>query len=408
MESLEDKLKSLGVKRGLNSIQPSVVKQTFGIEHIVQGYDFITEYGIVFVTNTNYPKGYKQGSVVVAPPRMFSLITEWAGLVNLAPTSFDHIAFIDTETTGLAGGTGTLVFMIGIGHMTDQGFCVTQLFMRNPGDEPALFAALSFFLQRFNIIVSFNGRAFDIPILKSRHIQNSLDSPFEKLIHIDLLPLARRLWRDRLTNRALKVLEEEILKMQRTIEEIPGWMIPGIYTDYLITGDAHRLSGVFYHNSEDIISLAALFIYIADMLTNPDNVCDLPAIDIVSMAKLFEQMGYYDRAAIMYENGLTKGLPIKCYIDTLERYALMHRKQRNWEAAISVWQCAARHKHISACVELAKYYEHQVKDYREALCWTDIGIGLTIQENLNLFEKRKWITELESRQKRLYKRISKG
>ena len=141
--------------------------------------------------------------------------------------------------------------------------------MRDPGQEAALLAALDQWLAEFDVIVTFNGKSFDVPLLNSRFLMNGITTPFERYEHVDVLQIARKLWRDRLPSRALGELEKEIIHFYRTGDDIPGWMIPQVYFDYLRSGDARPLAGVFYHNVIDILTLAALFGHIGAMLNDP-------------------------------------------------------------------------------------------------------------------------------------------
>jgi uncharacterized protein len=158
---------------------------------------------------------------------------------------------------------------LGLVSVLKQVFRLIQLFMRDPGQEQALLASLARILAPFKVIVTFNGRGFDVPLMKARHVMNGIPHPFDNLEHIDLLPVARKLWRNRLPSRALKSLEVDILQLPRTAEEVPGYLIPEMYFDYLRSGDARPLSGIFYHNGMDILSLAALFNFVNDLLVDP-------------------------------------------------------------------------------------------------------------------------------------------
>jgi uncharacterized protein len=233
---------------------------------------------------------------------------------------------------------------------------------------------------------------------------NGFTSPFSEMNHVDLLPLARRLWRNRLPSRALSNLEIEILGLQRTRDEVPGWMIPEIYFDYLRSGDARPLEGVFYHNAMDILSLAALFNYMADMLEDPLGNTALPGLDLVAMARLYEELQNWETAISLYERGLDQGLPREFFFQTLERFAQLYRRQENWENAVNLWKRAAGHKYLNACVELAKYYEHQQRDYEQAVLWTQTALDLALETEMNSFLRRTINSELHKRMDRLLKK----
>jgi hypothetical protein len=412
MESLSDKLKSLGIHLGAGetgkphniSDKPQPTGEKFPIENVVHGFDLNTAFGTTFIAEQIFPEEHQQGTVVLNAAVSPTILAQWAKIPNVFVNGLARVAFLDTETSGLSGGTGTFVFLVGIGFRIESGFKLVQVFMRDPGQEPALLAAITQILDPFDTIVTFNGRTFDIPMLNTRHVLNGFTSPFADLYHVDLLPLARRLWRNRLPSRALSSLENEILGLQRTREEVPGWMIPGIYFDYLKTGDARPLEGVFYHNTMDIVSLAALFNYMADMLEDPLENPVLPGLDLVALARLYEEMQDFETAILLYERGLDQGLPKEFFIQTLERFAQLYRRQENWENAVDLWKRAAGHKYLEAHIELAKYYEHQLRDYDQAIQWTQIALDLVLQTEINPFTRRNLSNDLQKRLDRLLKK----
>jgi hypothetical protein len=165
-----------------------------------------------------------------------------------------------------------------------DGFRLIQQFMRDPAEEPAHLACLLTLLEGCESLVTFNGKAFDVPLLQSRYITNGEYFPFHSSIHLDLLPLARKLWKDRLPSRALGYLEEQILGVVRNQEDVPGWLIPSLYFDYLRSGDARPLKSVFYHNAIDVLSMAALLVHISTLLENP-RLTRLIAGDLLSIGK---------------------------------------------------------------------------------------------------------------------------
>ena len=134
--------------------------------------------------------------------------------------------------------------------------------MRDPAEEAGMLEALAEFLAPTQALVTFNGKAFDAPLLITRYTLHNIPFPFKDYAHLDLLPLARRLWRDRLPSRALKYLEENVLSAPRTLEEVPGYEIPYLYFDYLRSRDARPLKGVFYHNAMDVVAMAALLSHV--------------------------------------------------------------------------------------------------------------------------------------------------
>jgi tetratricopeptide (TPR) repeat protein len=271
-----------------------------------------------------------------------------------------------------------------------------------------MLTALGGSIQACQALVTYNGKSFDAPLLNTRYTLHGFESPIPSLAHLDLLPLARRLWKDSLPSRSLGNIEFSILGAARTQDEVPGWMIPQIYFDYLRSGDPHPLSGVLYHNAMDILSLAGLFSHTVSLLANPIEL-DVPdGVDLVSIARLMEDLGYPDIAITLYKRGLEKGLAEPFFWDSLNRLALLHRKRLEWEAAIELWQKAAQHKQIEAHVELAKYFEHIARSPRDALTWTDMAIEIVSQPGYPRYLQRHLLPGLEHRRGRLLGKISKN
>ena len=296
MPSLSDKLKALGVQVGADDLPPARPRNPYSIDRVLDGRSLDTPQGQTYVVEARYPPDYLQGQKPIRITAPLHVIAEWAGerrLRDYAPGSF---AFLDTETTGLQGGAGTYAFLIGVGRFDGEEFQLAQFFMRDPVEEPAQLSALEEFIAPCDALVTFNGKAFDLPLLWSRYIVQGWRPPFAETAHVDLLHLARRLWRDRLPNRSLGSLEVEILGAARTNEDVPGWQIPQMYFDYLRSGDARPLKSVFYHNAVDVVSMAALFNHMAAVLADPLGGQVDDGIDVVAMAKLFESMGDLDRA----------------------------------------------------------------------------------------------------------------
>ena len=212
--------------------------------------------------------------------------------------------FIDTETTGLSGGTGTFPFLIGLGYFDISGFRTYQLLLENPIDELAQLNEFSRIISGFQGTVTFNGKSFDLPLLRTRYLINKLEYPLDTFMHIDLLHLSRRLWKARLVDRSLKELETQIIKYSRNSDEVPGWMIPQIYFDYLRSGDGLPLRSVAYHNEIDVVSMAALMLIIDDLLEKTQKSGKIESVDLYSMAVMYAQIGEIQKALTLFETSL--------------------------------------------------------------------------------------------------------
>jgi uncharacterized protein len=322
------------------------------------------------------------------------------------------LVFLDTETSGLAGGTGTYVFLIGIGYFTDDGFEVNQIFMRGLEQELPFLASFNHFLSPFDVLVTYNGKTFDIPLLINRHILNGFTPPFDQYGHIDFLHLARKIWKNRFESRRLADLEIALMGMARNQSEVPGWAIPDIYFDYLQTGDARSLAGVFYHNQMDIVSLAALFNLGARLIEGGFENQYVNSLDAIGIGRFYEDLNDFDKSDSFYEHGMSQGLPEEYQIKILLRRAHLFRKQGEWSKAIELWEKAAGFSHVDPCIELAKYYEHQAKNLERALKWTKLALqyvneshkpyinfGINLQSLQKRLDRLQKLSENEKRKK---------
>jgi uncharacterized protein len=408
MESLSDKLKSLGVQlgsSGLTKAQPKRLNNP--IETVLQGVDDITSHGNTFMVVNDYSADYQHGATRLCQDSDIRFLSEWCRCSHVSQKDRKRFLFLDTETSGLAGGTGTFIFLIGLGFRTEVGFRLIQLFMRDPSQESALLETLTRVTAPFEVIVSFNGKGFDVPILNTRHVMNNIPSPFVEMEHIDMLSLARKLWRNRLPSRALKDLEVDILSLSRTQEEVPGWMIPELYYEYLRSGDARPLEGVFYHNGMDILSLAAIFNIVSDMLSDPITNPIPFVLDSIAVARMYEELGRLDVAIYLYEKSLDQNLPLPFFLQTLQRFALLYRKQGEWEKAAGLWKKAMDYHQVEAGIELAKYYEHQLRNYAEALHWAHSSVDCVARLSIPAYQKKTLLNNLDRRLDRLNRKVTK-
>jgi tetratricopeptide (TPR) repeat protein len=288
--------------------------------------------------------------------------------------------------------------------------------MRDPNEEAAMLTALSAWLRPCELLVTFNGKAFDVPLVQARYILQRRDWPLSESAHLDLLTLARRLWRDRLASRALGALERDILGAVRTHDDVPGWLIPMMYVEYLKTGDARPLKGVFYHNAMDIVAMAALLGHIAQLIHDPfgEKPCEgsvaaqgsVHPIDYVSLGKIYEGMGEYELAAQAYERGMADRLPNNAFNDATQHLAYLRRKQGQFEQMLELWREAAKRGELYAYVALAKHYEHHARDYAEAERLTCEALTLAQSDKFSGRERRRYVTELEHRLERVRRKRS--
>ena len=391
-DPLLERLKALGVKTDQLSNRRQASHLQIG--DVVPGEIQKTLYGEIFTADTLHPITSNYGVVSFAQALDIELMSAWSGIPLLKSIPLHDICFVDAETTSLSGGVGTFAFMVGVGYLDNEGFKLRQFFLRDPSEEPAMLAAMSEFVTPFKVVTTFNGKTFDLPLLAGRYTLNAITNPFKGLPHIDLLQLARNIWRFRLQSRALKDLETDILFITRSEIEIPGWLVPQMYFDYLRTGDPSPMKGVFYHNRMDIISLGALYFYTSQLLTNPDQNTNA-SLDIMAIARLYERIGQLEGAIHLYDKCLDLGLPINHYFDTCQRYASIYKKRGDWSAAVAIWQKAGILGSVSALIELAKYYEHIEKDNAKAISSVEAVIDVLLQDGKQVSDYPEILTRYQ-------------
>jgi uncharacterized protein YprB with RNaseH-like and TPR domain len=406
MPSLSDKLKALGVKTGTADLPLPAKTQLHGIDSVLAGSVLSTALGETFMTEERFAADYCHGLAPIRFETPLTVVSAWAADPRLSEIDPSSFIFLDTETSGLAGGTGTYAFLVGAARFIDGEFVLQQFFMRDPAEEPALLEALASFLAPGKALVTFNGKAFDAPLLATRYTLHSIPIPFKAFAHLDLLPLARRLWRARLESRALKYLEENILQAPRTTQEVPGYEIPWLYFDYLRTGDARPLKGVFYHNAMDVVAMAGLLNYTTGMLADPFHEGIEHALDVISLARLYEDLGQWETAARLFERGLQMSLNEADFWEAVRRLSVLQKRRGDFDEALRLWEQAAAQGHIYAHVELAKYYEHKLRDPKSALAWTLSALEDIERLDLAPYMRKYWQTELTHRKMRLEERTA--
>lgn len=370
MASLNEKLKKLGVQVGTGDISKPAPAHPYSIQHLLKGKFLQTPAGDIYVIDSTYPIDYIHGNAPIkidSPPK---ILGDWAGDSNIEKLSFKDFGFIDIETTGLSGGTGTYAFLIGAGRFLGNKFKMCQFFMSDPVIEPAQLLAFEEFIAPCKVIVTFNGKSFDVPILNTRYTYHGYSSPLNQVTHLDLVHLSRRIWRDRIPSRTLSNLEVQILNAQRTDDDIPGWMIPALYFEYLKDGDARQLKRVFYHNEIDVLSLSALFNYLTTILKEQNFDPKNFSSEIIAIAKLFEDTGDIEKAENLYKQGLINDDDKLYIINASYRLAMIFKRKGDFNNSVFYWKKSAFLNHLESKIELAKYFEHQVQDFEEAIYWT--------------------------------------
>ncbi len=278
------------------------------------------------------------------------------------PTDFspERILYLDTETTGLAGA-GTVAFEVGLGWQEGSEFRVRQLVMRDYPEEKFLLEEIVRTAEQFDVVCTFNGKTFDLPLLRNRFIMNRIRTNCLDKPHIDLLHIARRVWKLRLRRCNLTNLEEALLGVSR-VDDLPGAQVPERFFSYLKTGDFSLLDDVLEHNEQDIVSLQNLLSHMCRMYEHPEQLRFDE--DVYSMGVALDRFRHTEEARRCYE--LAGG---EMHAASQSRLAQSYRRAGEREEAVRIWQgmIARREGGVAPYVELAKYYEHTARDYAAAL-----------------------------------------
>lgn len=407
LDDLRKRLNRLGVVTGAEfKASPPAARPTYPIEQLVSGQARQNPSGEFFETIHPYAPNLMHGPHPLeawfsADP---DIIRQLGNFGRRDLPDLKQFVFLDTETTGLSGA-GAIPFLVGIGVFTeDQSFEVRQYFLRNPAEEEAMLEHLHEVVDADTALVTFNGRSFDQPLLAGRYVLARKKSHIAHLPNLDLLPPARSLWR-RLPSRRLGALEVDILGLQRTQEDVPGSMIPYLYHQYMISGDAREMARVFYHNEQDILSMVSLAVVLCQSFGAPTTP-GLHILDRLSMARWLENHGQIDQAEAAYRLALDEAPDGETRHDALVNYAALLKRLDRRSEAIPLWVDQADLKFdISGHEELAKYYEWYAVDLEEALRWTEAGITLAEEWHPGL-PRTDALRELNYRRERLLKKLS--
>jgi uncharacterized protein YprB with RNaseH-like and TPR domain len=348
------------------------------LEDVAPGRPVENARGTFFQSDVELPIEHHHGDVALSRLHTADADSVRILTADLELAAFDlaGTVFLDTETTGLAGGSGTAAFLVGIGFIDGDRFRVRQYFMRDYHEEPAQLLALAQDLAPFRSIVTFNGKMFDVPLLEARYALQRSRFPLSEAPHLDLLHPARRLWKARLESCRLQALERALLHVQRN-GDVPGAEIPRIYFDYVRRRDPRALARIFHHNRLDILSLAALAA-LACQWVREGGWAEDPR-DIVSLGRVLERAALYERSELEYRRVLAGGRGDAAGHQA-QRFAMLRlaaraKRKGAHEAAVALWQQAAGAGDWLALRELAMYHEHRGRDFRSALDAVDRALS---------------------------------
>jgi len=372
---LRERLRYSGVTAPSRAGSPFVVSRDWEALPDVDLQCVETTLGDVYFSEKRWPLEHYHGCHALGE----ALEVEEHAVARLAPglcrEDVARTLFIDVETTGLTGGTGTLAFLVGLGAFDGDDFLVRQFFLPSPSGEEAMLAVALDALSSGSALVSFNGRCFDLALLETRFTLNRLRPP-EPAAHIDLLYPARRLYRRRLESCRLAHLETALLGLERE-DDVPGWMIPSLYFDYLRFGRATPLEAVFRHNALDILSMVTLLAHLAHIIGGKVR---RDATDFLALARWDEDEGRPAEATAHYEVAAREGDEHERMHATRSLLRLYRRDSRWRDMALiledALSSLGIAELRLETLVALAKLREHRERRFSDAESLTRQALAL--------------------------------
>jgi uncharacterized protein YprB with RNaseH-like and TPR domain len=312
---------------------------------------------------------------------------------------------LDLETTGLAGGTGTYPFLIGFGYPGTQGIEIVQYFLPDYGKETGAFLDMKHDHTGKSVLISYNGKSFDYPLLRNRLILNRIDDSLASLAHLDLLHLTRRLWRNSLDNCTLQNIEHKIFNYMR-LGDIEGVLIPQAYFNFLRMGNTEDIDRIIHHNQQDILTLVRLLFYM-QQIEQDSTGKEITNTELLSLFKLASDSADIKAAQQLYREVKRRALKLP---DTMVMaYSALLKRHQCWMEALPFWSGLLAEGSMVpfVCEEFAKYYEHNARDFQTAKTYTERALHYytVIKELYQPLEKFK---EFEHRHQRILSKLQRN
>ncbi len=371
ISELRRRIEAIAARRPIGQEKPAYkhYANAISLHEVIQGEEVDTIFGKFFIVHRHHGASSKHGARHIR--EIASLDMKAAALLanNQTIASFDckDALFLDTETTGLAGGTGTFAFLIGLGWFEGETFRTQQLFARDFSEERPCLNFLLEVAKEKSFLVTYNGKAFDVGLLSTRFILNRLSDGLAAMPHLDLLHPARRLLGHRLENNRLSTMEKDVIGFHR-FRDIPGSEIPQRYFDWLRYRDPRLLEDVFEHNRLDVISMAALAVHLAESLSHKPDMAERQHLDLLAAARLHLDRGNSHVACTILET-LIKSQEAHCASEARKIISLMYKRRGRWNDAVKIWEAMLLDEpgDFFAASELAKYLEHRERKFGEAM-----------------------------------------
>jgi uncharacterized protein len=358
------------------------------------------------IRTVKYPLSYKHGKYRLSDYLEAVRIWNESDLKHPLSTKgyeSDQLFFFDTETTGLGGGVGNSIFILGHASLIENEIVLTQHILPHPGAEIPLYYS---FLKQvdYRTLVTYNGKSFDWPQVKTRHTLIRDHVPkLPEFGHFDLYHASRRLWKHRLDRMKLSVVEKEVLEVDR-IDDVPGFLAPMIFFDYVERKEPEGMIKILKHNEIDILSLITLYAHLSFQILETDQ--NQTSQEKYEVGRWLSNLGEISSAQNIYM-GIENDGESRASSSSQIQLGYIFKKQKEFNQSLQYFLKAINKSgipdiQIEACVEAAKILEHQKKDYQEAINYCDFALNLMTQG----FEHRKIsFSDIQKRKDRNYKRI---
>ncbi len=330
---------------------------------------------------------------------------------TLVECNLEKTFFVDTETTGLSGGAGTVAFLIGVGRFQDGLFVLDQCFMRDYDDEEPMLEYLAELFAECDTVVSFNGKSFDLPLLRTRFVQNRQRFRLDGTMHLDLVHTARRFWKRRLSNCSLGNLEREVLGVRR-MGDVSSALIPQLWLEYLHTRDARPLQGVFYHHRMDILSLVTLVGMLSRQMRRTDGTQFEHVEDQLSLLRAHFRQRQYDKVVLLGRAFLDQDSIADLRRECLEMMGLACKRTARFadmQETLERWHLEFP-TDVQAAMELAKHHEHRTRDLRRAeqICVETLERFQTAPQVISALDPAAYQVPLHRRLERIRTKLRKA
>ena len=326
-----------------------------------------------------------------------------------------RVVFLDLETTGLSGGAGTVAFLVGCGWFDDDAFEVRQFLLTSFAAERALLAAVAALVEPVSLIVTYNGKTFDLPVMETRWLFHRMETPFDGKRHFDMLHPARRLWREPRPDDAwrdredggcrLGALERRLFGFER-VGDVPAFEIPSRYFRFLRTGDPRPLEAVLEHNRFDLVSLAAVVARGTALVEGGAGAC-ADARESLALGKVLERAGRLEAAGECYRRAAASHSP-DVRADAWFRMAVLLRREGLFDQAADAWGRIAALRGAGPALEaqrrraleaLAIHHEHRAGDLDAARMFA--------LEALETDDRPRWQAAVRYRLDRLDRKLAR-